>query len=299
MEKIGSYKIVAQLSDRPSEASFKGWDEALEQTVVLRQINSEVSLKLEQLDRLVSEQKRLNLHDPHHAVRFYGLERIDKRNYLHREYVEGEPLSEKLAAGPLGRMEFYNLSIQIMQGLNIAHEYSVVHGRLTPNNVIVTERGQVRLTESGLPLTSQLNPNQPFHSPELKGKTETSEAGDIYAAGILFYQMLTGELPKVDHDILANHPIDFSTPEAGGVGRGVRLLIEKMVSTDPRDRGKAEEILSSLRLMLSASDDSSDFGPEPHRKRRPYDNARSWMALSVLSMLLVIFWLVITTVAHQ
>lgn len=301
MEKLGSYKIIRSLSDRPGEASLQAWDDQSARTVVLRQVSQELARDEEAVAQYAKEQKRLTLHDHHHATRFIGLQEIDNESYLVREYVEGRSLAELLAEEPVGRLEFYNLAIQIMQGLKVAHDFGVTHGRLKPNNVIVSERGQVRLTETGLPLTSSDDFKLPFRSPELRDHAGASEAGDIFSAGVLFYQMLTGQDPWTDGQAEnIDWLLNFESPAGRMIDRDNRLLIEKMISVDPKYRGiNALEILLSLKEMLAVVD--SECLTEATSRSKPVNrwSARSWMAISALSMLLIIFWLVLTTVVRQ
>lgn len=301
MEKLGSYKIIRHLSDRPGESSLQAWDDRSARTVVLRQISQKLAGDKEALAQYAREQKRLALHDHHHSTRFFGIEEIDGEIYFAREYVEGRSLADLLAEEPVGRLEFYNLAIQIIQALKVAHEFGVTHGRLKPNNVIVSERGQVRLTETGLPLTDSDDFKLPFRSPELRDHAGASEAGDIFSAGVLFYQMLTGQDPWTDGQAEnVDWLLNFESPAGRMIDRDNRLLIEKMISSDPKYRGSnALEILLSLKEMLAVVD--AEYLTEATSRSKPVDrwSARSWMAISALSMLLVILWLVLTTVVRQ
>lgn len=247
------------------------------------------------------EQKRLSLHDHHYSARYLGLEEIGDDSYFMREYVEGRSLAEMLAEEPLGRMEFCNFAIQVMQGLKIAHEFGVRHGRLKAENVIVSERGQIRLTETGLPLAGGGSSNLNYRSPELRSNNRTTEAGDIFSAGVLFYQMVTGQDPWTDGQAgNIDWILNFESEVGRLIDHDIRLLIEKMISVDSKDRGAdAEEILLSLKVMLSAANEDHAYLLASQSGAPTRWSARSWMAISALSMLLIIFWLVLTTVVHQ
>ena len=301
MEKLGSYKIIRPLSDRLGETSWQVWDDQSVRTVVLRQVREEKAGDEGSMALYAKEQKRLSLHDHHYSTRYLGVEKVNDDSYFVREYVEGRSLAEILAEEPLGRAEFYSLAIQIMQGLRIAHDFGIRHGRLKAENVIVSERGQIRLTETGLPLSSDGSVNLRYRSPELRDNNSTTEAGDIFSAGVLFYQMITGQDPWTDGQVeKIDWILNFESEAGRLIDRDIRLLIEKMISSDPGNRGSnAEEILLSLKVMLSVANEDHPFQTAPKSGVPSRWSARSWMAISVLSMLLIIFWLVLTAVAHQ
>ena len=301
MEKLGSYKIIRQLSDRTDGLSYQAWDDHSSRTVVLRRVAGKMANNEKVMVNYAMEQKRLALHDPHHATCYFGTEEFDGDLFFVREYIEGRSLAEMLAEEPLGRMEFYKLAIQIIQGLKNTHEFGVVHGRLKADNVIVSERGQIRLIETGLPFVDSKYSNLPYRSPELRDNVQTSEAGDIFSAGVLFYQMLTGQVPWTDGKIEnIDWILNFESPAGQMIDREIRLLIEKMISPEPENRGRGMgEILSSLKVMLLALNIDPAVSALSQSEAPSRWTARSWLAVSALSLLMIIFWLVVTNVTGQ
>ena len=301
MEKLGSYKIIRQLNDRTDGVSYQAWDDDSSRTVVLRRVPKKMADDKKALASYARQQKRLALHDPHHATRFFGIEEFNDDLFFVREYVEGRSLAEILAEEPLGRLEFYKLAIQIAQMLVTTHKFGVVHGRLKADNVIVSERGQIRLIETGLPFVDNKHTSLPYRSPELRGKVQTSEAGDIFSCGVLFYQMLTGQVPWTDGKIEnIDWILNFESLAGQMIDREIRLLIEKMISIEPENRGIGMRVIhSSLNEMLLALNINPAISALSHSEAPSRWSARSWLAISALFFLLIIFWLVMTTVASQ
>jgi len=116
----------------------------------------------------------------------------------------------------------------------------------------------------------------------------------------LFYRMLADQEPFTEgQSEQVDWLMNFESPAGRLIDREIRLLIEKLISTRPDFRGTAQEILDSLRMMLQASDNPTEEELDQMRKPQGKWSARQLMALSALTMLLVIFWLVLSTVAQQ
>ncbi len=132
----------------------------------------------------------------------------DGRSYLVMEYVEGQPLGKIIAPSGLALPRVARLLRQIARALAAAHGKGIVHRDLTPNNILLQNAGdaeQIKLIDFGLatvrealaasrPLTTMVAGTPPYMAPEqMRGKPE--KASDIYALGVLAYQMVTGRLP--------------------------------------------------------------------------------------------------------
>ena len=122
--------------------------------------------------------------------------------------------------GPLPWQEVVDLAIQLCDALQYAHEHGVVHRDLKPSNLMVSGKGQVKLTDFGiakdldataLTATGRTLGTAAYMAPEqIRGTPEISHKTDLYSLGILIYQMLTGRLPFAGAS--ASRP-DASPPE--------------------------------------------------------------------------------------
>src|SRR5580658_1447032 len=130
--------------------------------------------------------------------------------YLSMEYVAGQPITDWCDAHRLGIPERLNLLLQVLEGVQYAHERHVIHRDLKPSNILVTETGQVRLLDFGIatlldhgevadktPLTTvyghALTPI--YSSPELIRGDPLTAKSDIYSLGVVLFELLTGDRP--------------------------------------------------------------------------------------------------------
>lgn len=120
------------------------------------------------------------------------------------EDIEGKPLPDYIANGPLTGDEFHTLATQLLSAVATAHQEGVIHGRLTPRNLIIKrcENGKLELKVINFSIpNSAIEQNQVFPqqryfiAPELVEDENTTEASDIYSLGCLFYYMLTSSIP--------------------------------------------------------------------------------------------------------
>ena len=134
------------------------------------------------------------------------------RNFLALERLHGQTLRKRLSAGPLALSEAFSILIQVAGALDAVHEAGLTHRDVKPTNVFLLPSGTAKLLESGIAPTTEENSSQrvilvgspAYMAPEqIKGEGGTA-AADIWALGVLSYEMLVGRLP-------------FTGPSAGGV----------------------------------------------------------------------------------
>ena len=169
----------------------------------------------------------LALLEHENIVKTHGTSRNDRQFILVQEYLSGGTLNDKLSF-QLNWQEILKIASQICQAMIFAHNNRIVHGHLRPPNVLFTADGRVKLTDFSLEDDLTSVPNAHFY--HLKDEPR-SKAADIYATGVILYQLFTGSLPSRDQDTSFVVRKSFTK-----LPDDIQLLIANMISTIPENR---------------------------------------------------------------
>lgn len=160
-------------------------------------------------------------------VNTLGTSRNDRNFILVQEYLSGGTLQDKLAF-QLNWDETLQIAGEICQAMIFAHNNRILHGHLRPTNILFSAEGRVKLTDFSLQDDVSSIANADCYHPEGESRTRSS---DIYATGVILYQLFTGSLPKRQQD--ANFVIQKSFTR---LPDDIRSLIINMISISPDNR---------------------------------------------------------------
>jgi len=267
---LGPYAITAKLGEGGMGEVYRARDTKLEREVAIKVLPAAFVEDHERLARFEREARLLAQLNHPNIAHIYGLEASGDSHALVMELVEGPTLAERMESGPLPLQESLSLARQIAEALEEAHEKGIIHRDLKPQNIKASLEGKIKVLDFGLakamdpvgaasgsPSASQL-----AHSPTLTmGATvqgmilgtaaymapEQARGGnvdrraDVWAFGVVLYEMLTGEtlfaadtVPDTLARVLTRE-IDLSKlPE--GVPTAVRRLIRRCLVRSPKDR---------------------------------------------------------------
>ncbi len=281
--RLGPYEITAKLGEGGMGEVYRATDTKLKRDVAIKVLPAAFTEDRERLARFEREAQLLAQLHHQNIASLFGLEESEGIRALVMELVEGPTLAERLEAGPLPLAESLSVALQIAQALEEAHEKGIVHRDLKPQNVKASIEGRVKVLDFGLakamdpaggstPSASQLaqSPTLTFGatqlgtilgtaaymSPEQARGLPVDKRADIWAFGVVLYEMLSGgrlfaEGSVVDTlSAVMRKEIDFarlpeSTPKA------VRQLLRRCLERDPKNRlrdiGDARLALAELR----------------------------------------------------
>jgi serine/threonine protein kinase len=306
LEKILHYNLDKHLGDGKYGEYYLAWDGGLDRIVLVEFLGAALALDDSFRDRFDNDMKKLAEIDHDHIAGFYALQEGEGKLFVLREYVEGRTLKELIAESTFSYALFLGYAIQMTEGLRAAHKALVLHRNLSSQNIILDDKKKVKLVNFGLPgKIDHISGDAPpgpydyYLAPEQVDNQLESPQTDFYSLGVVFYEMLTGDLPfkgatrrELFRSIQNDNP-DFSSEAAGRMPPDGRLLIEKLLSKNGSDRFRdAEELLVTLRAML----DYHFNRLENVDKQPPHKSPRTYLLLSVLVILIIIFWLVVSTV---
>jgi len=202
-----------------------------------------------------------------HVVRAYEYFRDGDLVAYTMEYVGGGDLAERLGTGdPLPIPEVIRLLSQITSGVQAIHEAGIVHRDLKPENILLTPSGDVKITDFGIARTGH-GPKLTEHggvvgtidyvSPEYLEKGHVDARSDIYALGVLAYEMITGESPFRGDSVIATMTMrlrsDAKPPSSlrNDCPPALDRIILKALARDPEQRYQASiEIFYDLQEMM-------------------------------------------------
>jgi serine/threonine protein kinase len=260
---LGNFEITGQLGKGGMGEVYQAKDRKLGRDVAIKVLPEEFARDTDRVARFQREAKLLaSLNHPNIAA-IYGLEASEGTNFLVLELVEGQTLADRIKAGPIPVEEALKSALQITEALEAAHEKGVVHRDLKLSNIKVTPEGKVKVLDFGLakafagdqevnlsnsPTLSDAATQQgvilgtaAYMSPEqAKGKTVDKRA-DIWAFGVVLFEMLTGRqlftgetVSETLAAVLKSEPEWNRLPP--NLHPRIRLLLERCLEKDVKNR---------------------------------------------------------------
>jgi len=260
--RLGAYEITAQIGVGGMGEVYRATDRNLKRQVAIKVLPEAVAADAERLARFQREAEVLaSLNHPNIAI-IHGLEKSDGVTGLVMELVEGPTLADRVAQGPIPIDEALPIAKQIAEALEAAHEQGIIHRDLKPANIKVRDDGAVKVLDFGLAKvmepagTSSSGLSQSptittpamthagiilgtatYMAPEQARGKPVDKRADIWAFGVVLYEMLTGRRAFEGEDvssILA--AVIQSAPRWDGVPASVRRLLESCLDKDPKKR---------------------------------------------------------------
>jgi serine/threonine-protein kinase len=196
-------------------------------------------------------------------VKTHGTSRNDRHFMLVQEYLSGGTLNDRLAF-QLNWQEILKIASQICQAMIFAHNNRIVHGHLRPTNILFTTDGQVKLTDFSTEDDLTSVENSQFYRLEDEPR---SKASDIYATGVILYQLFTSSLPSRSQDTSFVIRKAFSK-----LPDDIQQLIANMISTIPENR-ESDSLQIAVELFRQHIQNKhhktfTDEGPAREQKGR-------------------------------
>ena len=202
----GRYRIVGLLGRGGMGEVYRAEDLKLGQPVALKFLSKEVTDHADRLARFHQEVRLARQVSHPNVCRVHDIAETGGQHFLSMEYIDGEDLASLLRRiGRLPSDKALELSRQLCAGLAAAHDRKVLHRDLKPANVLIDGRGRAHLADFGLAnLTDQRRDAREiagtpgYMAPEQQEGREVTTRTDVYALGLVLYEMFTGK-PALDH----------------------------------------------------------------------------------------------------
>ena len=265
-KSVSHYKILEKLGEGGMGVVYKAQDIKLDRFVALKFLPPHLSQAEEEKKRFIHEAKAASALDHNNICTIYEIgETEDGQMFIAMACYEDESLKEKIERGPVKIEEANDTAIQIAQGLAKAHSKEIVHRDIKPANILLTEDGQVKIVDFGLAklagrtvLTKEGTTlgTAAYMSPEQTQGTSVDHRTDIWALGVVIYEMITGKQPfQGDYEQAVLYSILNEDPEPiTGLRTGIPMELERIVNKalkkDPAERyQRLDEMLIDLKSV--------------------------------------------------
>jgi TolB-like protein/tetratricopeptide (TPR) repeat protein/predicted Ser/Thr protein kinase len=271
--KLGTYQIVRRLGRGGMGVVFLAHDTTLHRQVALKVLGSPTDDETARV-QLLREARNAAALNHSNICTVYEVGEADGRAFIAMEYVDGRPLSDRLAESALPMEEALRYGIEAADALAYAHDHGVVHRDLKAANAIVTTTGRLKLVDFGLArredallvdattmpslVAAGVAVGTPYSmAPEQVRGGVTDARTDIWALGVLLYEMVSGgkpfgavTIPELFSSILKDAP----APLPNGVPVDVQAVIERCLEKEPDRRyHRADEVRARLEAIQAGT----------------------------------------------
>ncbi|PID85857.1 MAG: hypothetical protein CSB13_05900 [Chloroflexi bacterium] len=274
-EKIGRYQIESELGRGGMATVYKAYDPRFERRVAIKVLPREFMHDPEFQARFNREAKTIAALEHPAIVPVYDYGEDDGLIYLVMRYMPGGSLADKLENGPFSIEESAKILQRLGSALDRAHSQNIIHRDLKPGNVLFDQYGNAYLADFGIVRVADSNSNLTasgslvgtpmYMSPEqVYGDKELDGRSDIYALGIILFQMLTGHLPyeaDTPAKLMMKHvldPVPDILAQRPDLPPQAEQVVSKAMAKEPKDRFETASDFSSALSTLTSETAVSD-----------------------------------------
>ncbi len=275
-ERISHFRVLGRLGKGGMGIVYKAEDESLGRVVALKVLPPGVEDDAERRKRLMREARAAAIVTHPNIATVYEVGEADGRIFVAMEHVDGETLRVRIARGDVPIALAIDVTAQIARGLVKAHGANIVHRDLKPENVIVTTDGRVKILDFGLAklvapdaatprafgeletatLDGHILGTPAYMSPEQASSGAIDARSDLFALGVILYEMTTGARPFVGETaastlaaVLRDKPKAPSARSAK-VSAALERVILRCLEKNPEDRfASGSELLAALEVL--------------------------------------------------
>jgi serine/threonine protein kinase/tetratricopeptide (TPR) repeat protein len=322
---ISHYRILEKLGAGGMGVVYKGLDTRLDRTVALKFLPDNLDQDPHALERFRREAHAASALNHPGICTIYDVGEEDHRSFIVMEFIDGETLSQHIQRQPLSVEHILDLGIQIADALDVAHARGIIHRDIKPSNIFVTKRGQAKVLDFGLAkllpkelphldssdssyrqsqevsLVGVISGTPAYMSPEQIRGDDLDARTDIFAFGLLLYEMATGQQAfggrtggVIIESILTRAPASIRTANPQ-IPLRLEEIITKCLEKDRTQRySSAAAVRSDLQQLKheveSGNITRSDFVPQPRPSRFRWKELAAGSALLVVLLILVAWY---------
>jgi eukaryotic-like serine/threonine-protein kinase len=303
----GRYELEKLVGSGGMSNVFRAHDRLLERTVAIKILHEQYTRDDDYVERFRREARAAARLAHPNIVTVIDRGEQDGRQFIVFEYIDGQNLKELTRDGPLEVQEAIGLTLQVARALSFAHDRGLVHRDVKPQNVLLNEDGQAKVTDfgiarsldvQGVTQTGTVLGTSDYIAPEQARGQKVDPKTDIYSLGAVLYELLVGEVPFSGDNFVAvamrhvNEPVPSVLEARPDCPARLDLAIQRAMAKDPDDRFESmDDFIAELEACTAELDGRGDEGatmivPPAHRApRRAEGRSRSFPVTPLLILL--------------
>lgn len=282
-QKLGQYEILEEIGKGGMAVVYRAHQESMARDVAVKVIASQMADSPDFIARFEREAKTIAALQHPHILPVYDYGNVEGQIFLVMRLVEGGSLDRKIRNTPLPMKQAGRMLTQIASALSYAHDHGVIHRDLKPNNILLDSKDNPYLTDFGiakllqqetrLTATGSVMGTPSYMSPEQWRGEEIDARSDVYALGIMFYEMITGQLPftgDTPYSLMYQH---FDTPLPSPVvirpdlPESITKILQKATAKRKEDRyASAEQFAEAVNDVMTSAPTRPGVNPADHER---------------------------------
>ena len=262
------YEIIQTIGEGGMANVYLARDVIIDRLVAIKVLRGDLAGDEKFVRRFQREALAASSLDHHNIVEMYDVGEDNGMYYIVMEYIQGKTLKQLIKKrGALTLSECIDIMLQLTEGVNIAHSSYIIHRDLKPQNIMIQDNGEIKITDFGIAMalnntqltqTNSVMGSVHYLPPEQASGKGATVKSDIYSMGIMFFELLTGNLPfkgenaveiafkQIKDDMPSIREINPSIPQS------VENIILKATAKNPKNRyNDAKEMHDDIATCLN------------------------------------------------
>jgi len=322
--RLGPYEIVASVGAGGMGEVYRARDTRLDRTVALKVLPSAFSSDSDRLQRFQYEARILSTLNHSNVLAIHDVGDQNGIRYLVSEFLEGETLRDKMAAGPLSRRRVLEYALEIARGLAAAHDKGIIHRDLKPDNIFITRDDRVKILDFGLAKRAfESGPNETitvttpaptapgtvlgtvgYMSPEQVRGQPLDHRSDVFSFGAILYEMVSGK--RAFHgdsgvetmNAILKEDVPELTASSTNVAPGIERIIRRCLEKQPERRFQSASDLAFALEALSGGSTGSQVVSAALQAPSARKNWLAWILAGIVALALIAAGLYFFSLQH-